>query len=382
MARAYVSVRDDQKDDPARARYPRIVDRGDIEGPIAGISAAFASSADVAWLVIACDLPFLDAQTLDTLLLARDPGFDATAFRSSHDGLPEPLCAIYEPSARKGIAAQIAAGRNCPRKFLINAHTQLLEQPNPRALDARLEPLLHRRHVRFVALPVLQPSLAPPYPARSGSSEAYRSSFPRSCCSADPSRTASAAAASFDPGHRSSSRHPRSRAASRPTTDTLIAARAAQGLRRLPSPRASRCSARPFREQRRGRAVGTLVSSTAIAGRDRSLPRRRLARPDDLLARGLLHQPPRRGGRHLDRASQGWRRRATAPPVSSTSPVALATLGFGALVYGLIEGADGRLGPPARCRERSPAASHSWPPSSSSSFGRITRWSRCASSET
>ena len=135
VARAYVSVRDDQKDDPARARYPRIVDRGDIEGPIAGISAAFASSADVAWLVIACDLPFLDAQTLDTLLLARDPGFDATAFRSSHDGLPEPLCAIYEPSARKGIAAQIAAGRNCPRKFLINAHTQLLDQPNPRALD-------------------------------------------------------------------------------------------------------------------------------------------------------------------------------------------------------------------------------------------------------
>ena len=31
--------------------------------------------------------------------------------------------------------AQIAAGRNCPRKFLINAHTQLLDQPNPRALD-------------------------------------------------------------------------------------------------------------------------------------------------------------------------------------------------------------------------------------------------------
>ena len=28
-----------------------------------------------------------------------------------------------------------AAGRNCPRKFLINAHTQLLDQPNPRALD-------------------------------------------------------------------------------------------------------------------------------------------------------------------------------------------------------------------------------------------------------
>jgi len=135
VSRAYVSVRADQQNDPARARYPRIVDRGDIEGPIAGISAAFASSPDAAWLVLACDLPFLDAQTLDALLLARDPGFDATAFRSSHDGLPEPLCAIYEPRSRAAISAQIAAGRNCPRKFLINAHTQLLEQPNPRALD-------------------------------------------------------------------------------------------------------------------------------------------------------------------------------------------------------------------------------------------------------
>jgi molybdopterin-guanine dinucleotide biosynthesis protein A len=135
VSRAYVSVRADQKHDTARTRYPHIIDRGDIEGPIAGISAAFASSADVAWLVLACDLPFVDAATLDYLLLARNPNFDATAFRSSHDGLPEPLCAIYEPSARAGINAQIAAGRNCPRKFLINAHTQLLDQPDPRALD-------------------------------------------------------------------------------------------------------------------------------------------------------------------------------------------------------------------------------------------------------
>jgi len=135
VSRAFVSVRADQRDDAIRARYPHIVDRGDVEGPIAGISAAFSIYADMAWLVLACDLPFLDAGTLDTLITARDPRFDATAFRSSHDGLPEPLCAIYEPAARPAIAAQIAAGRNCPRKFLINAHTQLLKQPNPRALD-------------------------------------------------------------------------------------------------------------------------------------------------------------------------------------------------------------------------------------------------------
>jgi molybdopterin-guanine dinucleotide biosynthesis protein A len=135
VARAYVSVRADQAADPARARYPRIVDRGGIEGPIAGIVAALAEHPGAAWLVLACDLPFLDAATLDALLASRDPDADATAFRSSHDGLPEPLCAIYEPRAADKLAAHLAAGRNCPRKFLIHADTHLLIQPNPRALD-------------------------------------------------------------------------------------------------------------------------------------------------------------------------------------------------------------------------------------------------------
>jgi molybdopterin-guanine dinucleotide biosynthesis protein A len=135
VLRAWLSVRPDQREDPARARYPQIVDRGDVEGPIAGITAAMAAQPAAAWLVLACDLPFLDAPTLDRLIAARSTDCDATAFRSSHDGLPEPLCAIYEPRAAERIGAHIAGGRNCPRKFLINANTRLLDQPNPRALD-------------------------------------------------------------------------------------------------------------------------------------------------------------------------------------------------------------------------------------------------------
>ena len=75
------------------------MDRGGIEGPIAGISAAFASYPDMppGWCWPATCRSSMP-RTLDTLLLARDPSFDATAFRSSHDGLPEPLCAIYEPA--------------------------------------------------------------------------------------------------------------------------------------------------------------------------------------------------------------------------------------------------------------------------------------------
>lgn len=135
VSRAFVSVRADQAQESTRSRHARIVDRGDVEGPIAGIRAALAERPEAAWLVLACDLPFLDARTLEVLIAGRDTSGDATAFRSSHDGLPEPLCAIYEPRAAVSIAAHLAAGKNCPRKYLINARARLLEQPTPRALD-------------------------------------------------------------------------------------------------------------------------------------------------------------------------------------------------------------------------------------------------------
>ncbi|MGH8289476.1 MAG: NTP transferase domain-containing protein [Steroidobacteraceae bacterium] len=135
VERVFVSVRPDQTGDPLRARFPQIIDSDQVEGPLAGIVAAQSRHPDAAWLVLACDLPLLDEETLQHLLRARRPGRQATAYRSSHDGLPEPLCAIYEPSSREVIRAHIAGGRDCPRKFLINADAALLDQPQPGALD-------------------------------------------------------------------------------------------------------------------------------------------------------------------------------------------------------------------------------------------------------
>jgi molybdopterin-guanine dinucleotide biosynthesis protein A len=135
VERTFVSVRPDQSGDPVRARFAQIVDTRENLGPIAGILAAQARYPDVAWLVLACDLPFLDGGTLEHLLRARMPHRQATAYRSSHDGLPEPLCAIYEPSSRQALSAHIASGKQCPRKFLLNADAQIIDEPNPRALD-------------------------------------------------------------------------------------------------------------------------------------------------------------------------------------------------------------------------------------------------------
>jgi molybdopterin-guanine dinucleotide biosynthesis protein A len=135
VERVFVSVRPDQIADPLRARYAQIVDSGDVAGPLAGIIAAQSRHPEAAWLVLACDLPLLDRQTLEHLLRSRRPERQATAYRSSRDGLPEPLCAIYEPATREGIRTHVAGGRDCPRKFLLNADTALLDQPRPDALD-------------------------------------------------------------------------------------------------------------------------------------------------------------------------------------------------------------------------------------------------------
>jgi molybdopterin-guanine dinucleotide biosynthesis protein A len=131
----YVSARADQKDDPERSQFETIVDRYDDMGPIAGVLSAMDEYPAVDWLVIACDLPNIDAATLQFLIEHRSAEQAFTAYRSNHDGLPEPLCAIYASGSDKHIREFVADGMVCPRKMLINSNTKLLEQPNPVALD-------------------------------------------------------------------------------------------------------------------------------------------------------------------------------------------------------------------------------------------------------
>jgi molybdenum cofactor guanylyltransferase len=135
VTKAFVSVRPSQAADPTRAQHPLIVDSVAGEGPIVGIRSALAAYPAVAWLVLACDLPFLSDATLSHLLRERAAAGLATAYRSSHDGLPEPLCAIWEPAAAAALADYQASGGACPRKFLIRHAAALLEPIDSRALD-------------------------------------------------------------------------------------------------------------------------------------------------------------------------------------------------------------------------------------------------------
>jgi molybdopterin-guanine dinucleotide biosynthesis protein A len=136
VSRVFVSVRANQTEDPTRAARPMIVDSIVGEGPTVGIRSALAGYPGVAWLVLACDLPFLSDAALSQLLHERDAASVATAYRSAHhDGLPEPLCAIWEPAAAPLLASYQDNGGRCPRKFLIRHATRLLEPQDRRALD-------------------------------------------------------------------------------------------------------------------------------------------------------------------------------------------------------------------------------------------------------
>jgi len=131
----YISCRPDQAGEGSLADYESIADSFLGIGPLGGILSALRFDPHAAWLVLACDLPFVTDETLEMLVHCRNPFKLATAFMSANDGFPEPLCAIYEPKSVHRLLAFLARGYQCPRKVLINSDTQLLEAPEHGELD-------------------------------------------------------------------------------------------------------------------------------------------------------------------------------------------------------------------------------------------------------
>lgn len=134
VMQAFVSLRPDQREETLRGSLPTLVDSVDSVGPVAGLLSAQQAFPAHAWLVIACDLPLLDARTLRALVAVRQPEQDATVFTSRHDGLPEPLCAIWEPSSASLLRQRFEAGNYCPRKALMQLRVHALPSPGS-ALD-------------------------------------------------------------------------------------------------------------------------------------------------------------------------------------------------------------------------------------------------------
>jgi len=132
----YLSNRKDQSTLSEHRKFPQIHDLYPDIGPLGGILSAMQFIPDAAWLILACDLPFIQSSLIKHLVERRVRSKAATAYRSIHEPqMPEPLCAIYEPKSQSILKESMRQGILCPRKILIHAEVEMLNQSEPGALE-------------------------------------------------------------------------------------------------------------------------------------------------------------------------------------------------------------------------------------------------------
>jgi molybdopterin-guanine dinucleotide biosynthesis protein A len=129
----FISCRPDQKNEIQRF-YNAIADEYPGGGPLGAIASAFQKQPAVAWLIVACDQPLLNIETLSELIANRDTSKVATAFKSPFDGLPEPLVAIWEPAAFTLVMTALSSGKQCPRKVLLQSEIHMIDPKQPLTL--------------------------------------------------------------------------------------------------------------------------------------------------------------------------------------------------------------------------------------------------------
>lgn len=127
----FLSCREEQE---AEISLPTISDKFVGLGPFGAILSAFQSDPNAAWLVLACDLPFVNEAALNQLISSRNSSKIGTAFYNPETGFPDPLFTIYEPKSYATMLQFLALGYSCPRKVLINSDTEVIQLTDPKVL--------------------------------------------------------------------------------------------------------------------------------------------------------------------------------------------------------------------------------------------------------
>ncbi|GAA4380440.1 hypothetical protein GCM10023186_18830 [Hymenobacter koreensis] len=123
--------------DPHNPDEPFLVDQWSGAGPISGLLAAFSHEPNAAWLAVACDFPFLSADTLGYLVEHRQPKVCVTCFLDQAANGPEALLSIWEPSSHEMLLKALARGQTSLRRILQDyapSKIHLLRAPNPNEL--------------------------------------------------------------------------------------------------------------------------------------------------------------------------------------------------------------------------------------------------------
>lgn len=125
----HLSCRSEQAEEYAQYGMPVVTDTYLDMGPMGGLLSAQRAMPETAFLVLACDLPFLDGGSVGRLALERNPLRMATAWRNPDSGRFEPLIACYEPKSRELLLRLHAEGRNSLSAFLSSVPLEELTPP-------------------------------------------------------------------------------------------------------------------------------------------------------------------------------------------------------------------------------------------------------------
>ncbi|OQA25904.1 MAG: molybdopterin-guanine dinucleotide biosynthesis protein MobA [Verrucomicrobia bacterium ADurb.Bin345] len=128
---AFLSSRADQAELPEYKGFPQILDVFTGMGPMSGILSALRACPGAAWLVVAATLPRFDIEMVAHLVVNRNTERAVTAYLSPADGMPDPLCAIYEPRSRELLLSCVREGITCPKRALIGLGGTRVESLTP-----------------------------------------------------------------------------------------------------------------------------------------------------------------------------------------------------------------------------------------------------------
>ena len=131
----FISCREDQAAKYREFGFPLIIDSYLGIGPLGGLLSAQRNIPSAAWVIAACDLPFLDEAIIQQLCTQRDPLRFATAFRHPESGCIEPLCTCYEPKSRTRLMLRHLEGKNSLSAFLNESRIKELALKDSKALQ-------------------------------------------------------------------------------------------------------------------------------------------------------------------------------------------------------------------------------------------------------
>jgi len=116
--------------DSLPANFPGIIDDPKYTGigPMAALLSAWQQEPGTAWLVIGCDYPFIDKDTIQNLIEHR--GDIASCFLHPENNLREPLLTIYEAACYPMIMKAYQLNQYSLRKILESEEVITMRPPS------------------------------------------------------------------------------------------------------------------------------------------------------------------------------------------------------------------------------------------------------------